>query len=80
MSRLSWVPSAAIVTEVGADVHHVCVGDRVVAIAGDCFATEVIAEGHSVARFLWILTTFRADPWLHDCRSGFERRGSASGR
>lgn len=40
---------SGIVTEVGADVHHVCVGDRVVAIAGDCFATEVIAEGHSVA-------------------------------
>ena len=39
---------SGVVNETGANVKHVCPGDRVVAIARDCFATSVVAGAHSV--------------------------------
>ena len=39
---------SGIVSAKGKDVTHVRVGDRVVAAANNCFATGVVADGHSV--------------------------------
>jgi NADPH:quinone reductase-like Zn-dependent oxidoreductase/acyl carrier protein len=39
---------SGIVSEVGPDVKHVRPGDRVVAMAGSCFATSAVANAHSV--------------------------------
>ena len=39
---------SGVVNETGANVKHVCPGDRVVAIARDCFATSVVTDAHSV--------------------------------
>ena len=41
--------SSGIVSEVGENVAHIRPGDRVVAVAGNCFGTSAMADSHSVS-------------------------------
>ena len=40
---------SGLVSEIGKNVRHLQPGDRVVAVASNCFATSVIADSHSVS-------------------------------
>ncbi len=40
---------SGVVSEIGENIKHLKVGDRVLAIADNCYTTDLVAEGHSVA-------------------------------